>query len=110
MAHSLAARLPPHRRHDHCADVALRQPRAPLSDGTRVLGLATHPPAPSWGGMVAEAAEYIVNDPWMIVPPGLAIAFSIFALGIIGDRVRDAHADRSSTTVPSGARNCLGQV
>jgi peptide/nickel transport system permease protein len=72
--------------------------------GLEFLGLATHPPAPSWGGMVAEAAEYIVNDPWMIVPPGLAIAFSIFALGIIGDRVRDAHADRSSSTVPSSAR------
>jgi peptide/nickel transport system permease protein len=71
--------------------------------GLEFLGLATHPPAPSWGGMVAEAAQFIVNDPWQIVPPGLAIALSIFAFGIIGDRVRDTYADRAGSTEPSGA-------
>jgi peptide/nickel transport system permease protein len=68
--------------------------------GLEFLGLATHPPEPSWGGMVAEAAQFIVNDPWQIVPPGLAIAFSIFAFGIIGDRVRDVYADRLSSAQP----------
>ena len=71
--------------------------------GLEFLGLATHPPAPSWGGMVAEAAQFIVNDPWQIVPPGLAIAFSIFAFGIIGDRVRDVYADRLSSAQPMSA-------
>jgi peptide/nickel transport system permease protein len=68
--------------------------------GLEFLGLATHPPSPSWGGMVAEAAEFIVNDPWQIVPPGLAIALSIFAFGVIGDRVRDVYADRLSSAQP----------
>ena len=78
--------------------------------GLEFLGLATHPPAPSWGGMVAEASQFIVNDPWMIVPPGLAIALSIFALGIIGDSVRDAHAERSSSANPLSARNGTGRA
>jgi peptide/nickel transport system permease protein len=73
--------------------------------GLEFLGLATHPPAPSWGGMVAEAAQFIVNDPWQIVPPGLAIALSIFAFGIIGDRVRDTYADRAGSMEPSGAED-----
>lgn len=73
--------------------------------GLEFLGLATHPPAPSWGAMVAEAAQFIVNDPWQIVPPGLAIALSIFAFGIIGDRVRDTYADRASSTDPSSAED-----
>jgi peptide/nickel transport system permease protein len=76
--------------------------------GLEFLGLATHPPAPSWGGMVAEAAQFIVNDPWQIVPPGLAIALSIFAFGIIGDRVRDTYADRASSTAPSSAEDATG--
>ena len=58
------------------------------------LGLASHPPEPSWGSMVAEAAQYIVRDPWMMVPPGAAIALTIIALGLLGDRVRDVYVER----------------
>ncbi|MDA8186324.1 MAG: dipeptide/oligopeptide/nickel ABC transporter permease/ATP-binding protein [Actinomycetota bacterium] len=62
--------------------------------GLEFLGLATHPPAPSWGSMIAEAAQFIVRDPWMIVPPGAIIALTITALGLLGDRVRDVYAER----------------
>jgi peptide/nickel transport system permease protein len=56
------------------------------------LGLATTPPAPSWGGMVAEGSQFIATDPWMIVPGGLAIAVTVIALGLVGDAVRDTYA------------------
>jgi peptide/nickel transport system permease protein len=68
--------------------------------GLEFLGLATHPPSPSWGSMVAEAAQYIASDAWMIVPPGAAIALTILALGALGDQVRDAYAERWA---PGGA-------
>jgi peptide/nickel transport system permease protein len=53
------------------------------------LGLDSTPPAPSWGSMVAEGATQISNQPWLIIPSGLAIAFSVLAVGIVGDALRD---------------------
>lgn len=40
--------------------------------------------------MVADGVRQIIQQPWLIWPPGLAIALTILALGLLGDAVRDA--------------------
>jgi peptide/nickel transport system permease protein len=58
--------------------------------GLAFLGLVVEAPAPSWGGMIAEGVQNIVSAPWLIWPPGLALALTTLAFGLLGDSVRDA--------------------
>jgi len=61
-----------------------------IQTGLAFLSLGVAPPAPSWGGMVGEAASLIDQDGWLLVPSGGIIALTILAFGLIGDAVRDA--------------------
>jgi peptide/nickel transport system permease protein len=56
------------------------------------LGLGVQPPLPSWGLMVAEAKEFMLFEPWMILLPGLAICILVLAINLLGDGIRDATA------------------
>jgi peptide/nickel transport system permease protein len=58
--------------------------------GLCFLGLLVKAPAPSWGGMVADGTQQIVSNPWLIWPPGLAIALTVLVFGLLGDVSRDA--------------------
>jgi peptide/nickel transport system permease protein len=72
-----------------------------IQTGLAFLSLGVAPPAPSWGGMVGEAANLIDQDGWLLVPSGGIIALTILAFGLIGDAVRDATVEGwSATTVP----------
>lgn len=53
------------------------------------LGLGPPPPAPTWGGMIAEASTNLYRHPWLLVPTGLVLAFTILAANLIGDALRD---------------------
>ena len=53
------------------------------------LGLGVQPPTPTWGSMISLNRIYINSAPWMIIFPGLAIAFTTFAFNILGDSLRD---------------------
>jgi peptide/nickel transport system permease protein len=76
--------------------------------GLGFLGLDVAPPAPSWGEMLADATQYLTSDPWMIVPPFLAIALSIVALGVLGEVVRGpARARRRSGAQRHAVRGVL---
>jgi peptide/nickel transport system permease protein len=61
-----------------------------IQTGLSFLSLGVAPPAPSWGGMVGEAASLIDQDGWLLVPSGGIIALTILAFGLIGDAVRDS--------------------
>ncbi|WJL96762.1 dipeptide/oligopeptide/nickel ABC transporter permease/ATP-binding protein [Microbacterium sp. ET2] len=56
------------------------------------LGFGVQAPDPSWGNMIAAAAQVIASYPWMLWAPGLAIALTALAFGVIGDSVRDVSA------------------
>ena len=59
------------------------------------LGLSTpETQGPSWGNMVGEASMVISQDPWLLIPTGGALALTVMALGLVGDAVRDATAER----------------
>lgn len=53
------------------------------------LGVGIMPPAPSLGAMVTDARTYMVVAPWMILAPGSMIIFSVLALNLLGDGLRD---------------------
>lgn len=54
------------------------------------LGIGVQPPTPSWGGMIQQAESYYRSAPWLIIFPGLAILFTVFAFNLLGDGLRDA--------------------
>lgn len=54
------------------------------------IGLGVRPPAATWGGMIRDGFEYILDGPWLVIFPGLAILALVFALNLIGDGLRDA--------------------
>jgi peptide/nickel transport system permease protein len=54
------------------------------------LGLGVTEPTPAWGLMLSGAsADFYKDAPWMILFPGLAITFAVFAFNMFGDSLRD---------------------
>lgn len=54
------------------------------------IGLGLKPPTPTWGGMIREGFENILDSYWLVLMPGLAILTVVFALNLLGDGLRDA--------------------
>lgn len=58
--------------------------------GLSFIGLGVQPPDPEWGSMLASGRAFI-RDAWHITAfPGIAIVFTIIALTLVGDGLRDA--------------------
>jgi peptide/nickel transport system permease protein len=70
-----------------------------VQSGLAFLNLLVAVPAPSWGGMVADGTTVLLLHPWLIVPPGAAIAVTMLALSLLGDTVRDAAVENWSGPV-----------
>ena len=49
------------------------------------LGLGTQPPNPSWGLMLKDARNYLIQAPWMALYPGLALSFTVLSFNLLGD-------------------------
>jgi peptide/nickel transport system permease protein len=74
-----------------------------IEGGLSFLGLGVQPPAPSWGGDLALAYQYILSSPGQVVAPGLLIAIVVLCVYRIGDALRarfDTHqlTDRAPET------------
>jgi peptide/nickel transport system permease protein len=56
------------------------------------LGLGVTPPAASWGNMLMEVRSFgkLASQPWLWVPPGVAISLTTLSVVFIGDGLRDA--------------------
>jgi peptide/nickel transport system permease protein len=54
------------------------------------LGLGAQPPASDWGLMIAEARPYMFRNAWLILSPGVFIAFAAISFNLLGDGLRDA--------------------
>jgi peptide/nickel transport system permease protein len=72
--------------------------------GISFLGLGVQPPAPTWGGMVYEAAAALNDFPWLLVPAGATIAVTVLAFGLLGDAARDAAAEGWTKTARRRSR------
>jgi len=53
------------------------------------LGLGVQPPAPTWGGMLADGRVYITTSWWLATFPGLAILVTVLGINLFGDGLRD---------------------
>lgn len=54
------------------------------------LGLGVTEPTAAWGLMLSgNSADFYEQAPWVIVFPGLAISFAVFAFNLFGDSLRD---------------------
>ncbi len=54
------------------------------------IGLGVKPPTPTWGGMMRDGFENILDAPWLSIWPGLAILILVLGLNMVGDGLRDA--------------------
>jgi peptide/nickel transport system permease protein len=54
------------------------------------LGVGVAIDEPSWGRMLAEAQDSLARQPFLPLPPGLALTTTVLALNVLGDGLRDA--------------------
>jgi peptide/nickel transport system permease protein len=61
-----------------------------IEAGLSFLGLSVQPPTPSWGVIINDGREFLLEAWWVSAFPGLAIVFTVVAFNLIGDGMRDA--------------------
>ena len=54
------------------------------------LGLGAEAPNPEWGKMLADAKQFMIQAPWTMIFPGLAIMLTVLGFNLMGDGLRDA--------------------
>ena len=57
--------------------------------GLSFLGLGVQPPQASWGSMIRDGVGYMLVAPHLVIAPGIAIAWVVFSVNLLGDRLRD---------------------
>jgi peptide/nickel transport system permease protein len=67
-----------------------------LEAGLSFLGLGIKPPQSSWGNLLANAPEYYLAQPWLMLWPGLAVLMTTLAFNLLGDGLRDAFDPRAA--------------
>jgi len=53
------------------------------------IGLGVQPPTPTWGNMIKQGVDVLINAPWISVYSGLSILITILSFNMLGDGVRD---------------------
>ncbi|MBN1836588.1 MAG: ABC transporter permease [Spirochaetales bacterium] len=53
------------------------------------LGLGTQPPTPSWGLMLKDARDYLIQAPWMALYPGIVLALTVLSFNVLGDSLSE---------------------
>lgn len=62
--------------------------------GLSFIGLGAQPPTPSLGQMISQGRNYLYNNPWVAICPGIAIAVIVLGLNTLGDGLRDVFDPR----------------
>lgn len=53
------------------------------------LGYGVQPPIPEWGVLVVRGRDYLTNQWWLTILPGLAIFSTVWGFNLLGDQLRD---------------------
>jgi len=61
-----------------------------VSTGASFIGVGVHAPTPDWGLMISSGHQYVFNNWWLSVPPGVAIMLAVMGFNLLGDGLRDA--------------------
>src|SRR3989442_14524491 len=65
---------------------ALRLGQAVLLEASlSFLGLGVPPPAASWGGLIADGRDRLLDAWWIVTWPGLAIAVVVIGASLLAD-------------------------
>jgi peptide/nickel transport system permease protein len=62
------------------------------------LGVGVRPPTPSLGLMLADGRSFMLQAPWMVVFPGLAIMAAVLGFNMVADGLRDWLDPHPATT------------
>lgn len=54
------------------------------------LGLGAGAPDPEWGKMLSDARPFLIQAPWTMIFPGIAIMLTVLGFNLMGDGLRDA--------------------
>jgi peptide/nickel transport system permease protein len=68
-----------------------------IEAGLSFLGLSVQSSVPTWGVMIRDGREYMIQAWWVATFPGLAIVFTVVAFNLLGDGLRDALDPRLRT-------------
>lgn len=60
-----------------------------LESALSFLGLGIQPPTPSWGNLISEGHDVLVEAWWIATFPGAAIAVTVIAFNLLADGLRD---------------------
>ena len=61
-----------------------------MESGLSYVGIGISIPIASWGTMVANGKNYLINVPLLAISPGVCVALLVICLNILGDGLRDA--------------------
>ncbi len=65
-----------------------------LEAGMSFLGLGVPPPAPSWGGILAEAQRQVAPAWWLVLFPSLALFATVLGCNLLAEGYRDSQDPR----------------
>lgn len=61
-----------------------------IEAGLAFLGYGVAPPAASWGSIIRDGRDVLATAWWVSVFPGIALALTVLAINVLGDRLRAA--------------------
>jgi ABC-type dipeptide/oligopeptide/nickel transport system permease subunit len=64
--------------------------------GLSFLGIGIKQPTASWGNLLADATQFMLTRPELMIWPGLFLVFTTLAFNLLGDGLRDAFDPRGS--------------
>lgn len=68
-----------------------------LSASLSYIGLGPPPPNPDWGLMVSEERGYMLQNPWPVFGPCIAISAAVIGANLLGDGLRNIIVAKGST-------------
>ncbi|MHA3723920.1 dipeptide/oligopeptide/nickel ABC transporter permease/ATP-binding protein [Leucobacter sp. HY1910] len=76
-----------------------------IESGLSFLGIGLQSAVPSWGGLLGTAAAKLALQPFLAIPPGVAIVLTVLSFNMLGDGINDALAgDKRKRIKPVKAR------
>ena len=79
----------PNLAHSLLSSAALGLSNAILAEAAMsYLGLGIQPPLPSWGRMLSESQNFLLNAPWCALAPGFFIMLTVITFHCLGDGLR----------------------
>src|SRR6202035_1604265 len=83
-----------------------------IEAGLAFMGFGPSVPAPSWGGLIADASQNVYGDPWLMVPTGVVLALTVVAANVLADTVRvgGGKGERERESAPAARRRARRPV